>query len=664
VNERDDGGVGTRRGSPADEPWLGVNFWSRAGGPRMWTRYDGAVVREELETLAAHGLNVTRSFCFWPDFVPEPGRLDGDVLDRFADFLDAHVERGLGTIPTFVVGHMSGQNWDPAWRDGRDLYRDAWLVSQQAWLAGELARRFGQHRAVVGWLVSNEMPLYGGPAAAEEIEAWARPIVQAVRAAGATQPISLGDGAWGVEVTGRDNGYSLRTLAPLVDFVGPHSYPMQDDEVRQLLTPAFVCELAGSFGKPVVLEEFGVSSDFAADDHAADYYRGVLHTTLLAGARGWLAWCNADFDDLRHEDPYRHHLFELHFGLTDAVGTPKPALLELERFSELVRDLAGRGFERVAGEAAIVVPEHFERVLPFTEQSYRDDLRDNLLQGYVAAREADLPVELVRERDGIAGGARLYLLPSVKALTGPGVDRLLHLASEGATVYASYFAGSTANQRGPWLGSLEDLFGIRHRLRYGLVDPIEDDEVVLELVEPLGELPVGATLAFRATAGTASARAYLPVEPAGAQVVAIDGHGRPALLRRAHGSGRIVFCTYPLEHLAARTARVNPESTWRLYSALADEAGVSRPVRVADPRVLVGLVRSRGSRTAVLVNASRDSVVAEPLLEDDVALVAAPGALTLAPAAVAVLPLRGGHGDDRPAQALAAAAAERGDVQR
>jgi hypothetical protein len=103
---------------------------------------------------------------------------------------------------------------------------------------------------------------------------------------------------------------------------------------------------------------------------------------------------------------------------------------------------------------------------------------------------------------------------------------------------------------------------------------------------------------------------------------------------------------------------VNPESTWRLYSALADEAGVSRPVRVADPRVLVGLVRSRGSRTAVLVNASRDSVVVEPVLEDDVALAAAPGRLTLAPAAVTVLPLRGG----RPAEALAPAAREGGDA--
>ena len=182
--------------------------------------------------------------------MPEPERLDEDVLARFADFLDAHLEAGLGTIPTFIVGHMSGENWDPAWRHGRDLYRDVWLVSQQAWFAAEIASRFGGHPAIVGWLVSNEMPLYGGPATTEEITAWARLLVQAVRSTGATQPISLGDGAWGVEVTGGDNGYSLRALAPLVDFVGPHVYPMQDDEVRQALTAAFACELAGGFGKP------------------------------------------------------------------------------------------------------------------------------------------------------------------------------------------------------------------------------------------------------------------------------------------------------------------------------------------------------------------------------------------------------------------------------
>ena len=183
----DEGTMGYPNGSGHDRlatvghqrPWVGANFWSRVGGPRMWDRYDGQIVRQELATLAAHGCNVSRSFCYWPDFVPEPERLDAAVLERFADFLDAHVELGLGTIPTFIVGHMSGENWDPAWRGGRDLYRDVWLVGQQAWFAGEIAARFKRHPAIVGWLVSNEMPIYGGPGTTDEISAWARAIVDA-----------------------------------------------------------------------------------------------------------------------------------------------------------------------------------------------------------------------------------------------------------------------------------------------------------------------------------------------------------------------------------------------------------------------------------------------------------------------------------------------------
>jgi endo-1,4-beta-mannosidase len=609
-------------------PWIGANFWSRTGGPRMWARYDATIAREELAVLADHGCNVTRSFCYWPDFVPEPEQLDPAVLERFRDFLDAHVEHGLGTIPTFLVGHMSGQNWDPPWRGGRDLYRDVWLVSQEAWFAAEIARRFGGHPAVVGWLVSNEMPLYGGAGTADEIAAWARILVQAVRSAGATQPISLGDGAWGVEVTGRDNGYSLRSLAPLVDFVGPHAYPMESDEVRQLLTPAFACELAGGFDRPVVLEEFGVSSDFASDQNAAAYYRQVLHTTLLAGARGWLAWCNTDYDDIREQDPYRHHVFELHFGLTDASGRPKPQLAELERFSKLVDGLAERGWEPVAGDVALVVPEHFESVLPFTSDAYRQDIRDNLLQGYVAAREADLPVSLVRERDGIPCSAQLYLVPCAKLLTAPGIDRLRGLAEGGATVYVSYFAGSTPNQRGPWLAWLDEIFGVRHDLRYGLVDRIEESEVVFELVEDLGDLAAGERLVF-GVAGEPSARAYLPVDPVGATVVAVDAQGRPALLRHSLGAGSTVLCTYPIEHMAARTAAVNPESTWRLYSALAHAAGVVLPVRVADPRVLVGRIASGASEIAVFVNCSAETVGMEAVVGEgfELAPQAAPRAL-------------------------------------
>ena len=100
--------------------WTGVNFWSRTGGPLMWRYYDPRIVRGELDALREHGMTLTRSFFYWPDFMPAPDRLDEQLVAHFLDFLDAHQERGMSSIPTFLVGHMSGQNWDPAWRGNSD----------------------------------------------------------------------------------------------------------------------------------------------------------------------------------------------------------------------------------------------------------------------------------------------------------------------------------------------------------------------------------------------------------------------------------------------------------------------------------------------------------------------------------------------------------------
>lgn len=304
-------------------PWLGANFWSRTGGPLMWRDYDPKTVREELEVLREHGLTMTRSFFYWPDFHPEPHRIDDTLCERFADFLDAHTEAGMGTVPTFIVGHMSGENWDPVWRGGRDLYEDVWMVGRQAWFASQMTRRFKDHPAVTGWLITNEMPGYGrvyqeNPPSSDVVTAWAQSMCNAVRAAGGTQPVSLGDGAWGIEVTGRDNGFSLRDTAEYVDFVGPHVYRSDTDRPRQHYRAAFECELASVTEQPVVLEEFGLSTDTVSAENAGIYYRQTLHNSLLGGATGWIAWNNTDYDDLWDRSPYDHHPFEMHFGITDS----------------------------------------------------------------------------------------------------------------------------------------------------------------------------------------------------------------------------------------------------------------------------------------------------------------------------------------------------------
>lgn len=605
------------------QTWVGVNYWSSAGGPNMWSSYDAAVVGAELVALRELGMNVTRSFFSWPEFMPTPDSLDELLIERFEDFLDQHQRLGMSTIPTFLVGHMSGNNRDPVWRGGRDLFTDVWFVARQAWYVRELTARFCKHPAVAAWLLSNEMPLYGdwqsrgvGVLQPEAVRSWAQLLIDAVRAGGGTQPVSVGDGAWGVEVTGADNGFRVRDLAPLVDFLGPHVYRMENDAVRQHLGAAFVCELLGFSGLPVVMEEFGVTSDYVSEDNAAHYYRQTLHNTLLAGATGWLAWNNTDYDGLWGEDPYSHHPFEMHFGLIDSHGRPKQQALEIKSFAATLQDVDFAHLSRPDAEAILVVPSYLEAQFPFTEPSDSASVFQVSRQAYVAAREADIALGVARELDGIPRGEKLYLLPSAKQLTTHGWRDLLLCAEAGATVYASFFAGDHATQRASWWPDLDQMFGVRKLTRYGLVDAVPDDLVRMTFVRDFGPIPAGTELQF-AVAGNADARSFLPVQAVSAEVIAVDAAGRPALLRNRRAKGWMILGTYPLEYFAAMTPEVNPEPTWQLYDALAEEAGVVRGVRVADPRVAVSEMQHEDGRRFVwLVNHSDRSLTVSPLCSD------------------------------------------------
>ncbi len=656
--------------------WMGVNFWSRAGGPLMWRHYDADVVSEELDQMRAHGMTVTRSFLYWPDFHPEPDRLDELMIERYRDFLDRHAALGMQTIPTFIVGHMSGQNWDPVWRDGRNLFSDVWFVARQAWYVREITARFHDHPAIAGWLLTNEVPIYGDwrgrgndSLDPDVIISWTQILIDAVRAGGGTQPVSVGEGAWGVEITGRDNGFRVRDIAALVDFLGPHVYRMETDQARQFLGAAFICEMLQRSGKPVVMEEFGLTSDYTSDENGAHYYRQLLHHTLLAGATGWLAWNNADYDDLYAQAPYTHRPFEQHFGLVDRHGVAKPQALEMRDFRALLDRIDGAALTRPDSQIALVVTAYLDNQYPFTAPEDGPTAVATLMQAYVSARYAGLSVGFIREADGtswkpgtvrdldagvqhryasadepmdvgagLPDDATLYLIPSTKALTSPTWVRLDELVRAGKTVYASYFLGTHSNQRGPWWPTMHELFGVKKLTRYGLVDVIEDDVVELTFLADFGDIEAGTTLSWRA-AGTENSRAYLPVEVDGAEVVAVDQHGRPALVRHHLGEGQAILCTYPIEHMAAVSAAVNPDSTAVLYAALAAEADVAPDLRVDSPHVIVGeMDGADGARFVWLVNMADAVVETVPsgasleTLDGDAAI-----AVTLSPFGVEVL---------------------------
>ena len=339
------------------------------------------------------------------------------------------------------------------------------------------------------------------------------------------------------------------------------------------------------------------------------YYRHCLHQTLLAGATGWIAWNNTDFA-LGEAEPYASHLYELTFGVTTVAGEAKSTLLELQAFSELLERIDGSRLARTPTSTAVLYPAHADVDVPVLNSEHLADLpvmADVTQHAWIAARAADLSPALSREADGVPRAA-LLIVPSNKALLGGTWPALLDRAREGAHVYVSWFAGVNEHQRGAWWPALEPLFGVRHRLRYGLAE-LPDPIVTWTMRMPLGSLAEGDRLAF-VPAGLEYAQAYLPVEPITAEVLAVDQHGQPALVRNRLGAGAIYLSAYPIEYYGAarRNAHADDE-VWRLYEALAGEAGVRRPVHVEGPQVFTDqLVHDDGTVYTWLVSTSPDAM--------------------------------------------------------
>ena len=340
----------------AVDGWVGANFWSRTGGPHMWSRYDGG--DRPRGARRARGARAQRHA-----LVPLLARLraasrtelDEDVVARFADFLDgARREPGCAPIPTFIVGHMSGENWDPAWRDGRDLYGDVGLVAEQAWLAAEIARRFGSP------------PGRRRLADLERDAAVRRPRPRRRRRRVGTHPRACGARRRGDaarlarrrRLGHRGDRRGQRLLAARRWRRSSTSsartvYPMDDDPVRQALTPALGVRARRRLRTARRARGVRRQLRLRVATRTPPATTARCSTRRCSPARtGWLAWNNTDFDDVADHDPYRHHVFELHFGLTDRDGRPKQQLRELgdvRRRSS--RDLAADGWARVDGDA-------------------------------------------------------------------------------------------------------------------------------------------------------------------------------------------------------------------------------------------------------------------------------------------------------------------------
>ncbi|WP_126450364.1 glycoside hydrolase [Sulfodiicoccus acidiphilus] len=555
---------------------VGVNYWPSQGNVKAWRDFKIDVVRKDFDAAKKLGIDAARVFVMAQDCsTPEGSLLEecGSGLKEMAS--EAHT-RGILLFPTLLVGHMSGKNWPIPW-EGEGLYSPEGVESGRRFVA-QLVLTLRDSPAVAGWVLTNEVTLYRRPSSVGQFRVWLLSLASTVRSLDPHRPVSVGDSI---------SLFSPPYLRPenvrdLVDYASPHLYMYDHDESRHTMYYFSALEYDRATAGKVLLEEFGLPTSTYGEESHAGFVEVVLHGALLYGAEGALYWCLSDFD-APGDEPYLWEPHELKFGLLRADLSSKKAAEVVRKFSEKLKEVDLSGFTFPRKDSAILVPNWAWRDYQFLpETGWRDELSRVLAQSFSLARAASLQVTFAAEEGDWP--FKLLLVPSTPRLLSTTWRKLLGFVEQGGTLYYSTVRLTSHSSASDFW---EELFGVRPSLVAGSPG--------VRLQDPV--LRMSEEFAFTGTALTYS---FTPVD---AEVLSVDGSGRPVLFSATRGKGRAILLTIPAELLLSRSQGWEFSS---FYSWLGDLSQASRTPSSGDPRIEVQYLQGRNELLLGVINHSSE----------------------------------------------------------
>ena len=603
---------------------LGSNYWPAHAGLNMWSDWQPDKIQREFEKMVDLGFNVHRSFLFMPDFMPNAGHVEPLMLERLEEYLVLCENAGIGTILSFFVGHMSGEDWDVKWREDRNFYSDPTLLDIQQIYVKSVVKACRNSRALIGWILSNEIPNYESRGTPAEVTAWVKKSTGWIREHDPDHPISLGDGCWSPEVNRRLNNFQMRKLAAHQDFLGIHFYPLSGNPWHQSMTAAFSIRLAQKWGKPVVVEEFGQSTAMSSELNQALYYRTILYSSLINDARGTLNWCFSDFQ-LTNTRPYSHHPHEMRFGLMKSDGSFRKAADEMRQFGSVVNSLQSGDWQKIdPPKTGLIIPSSYYYRYPHDWDNDFMDWYPLYLNTFSLMKRSNLNPAIIYEpalelenggkpsHSVILDPAEYPALfcPRLKRLTAPFWEQLQQYVSDGGVLYTSFAHDS-------WVIDQEEFFRIETDLKFGLPHYGINDLTASYTGVGFKEKPV----MFRLNLKQGNVEfADCPILNYSGRKILQDQFNHPVLLETGHGQGKIFFSPLPLEMLALHEGNLeNDPLMIEIYRRVTAETMSAASIRFDGADLELGTWRSQKENVikVVILNHAWEQRAGQLTIEPD-----------------------------------------------
>lgn len=589
---------------------LGVNYWPRKLNIRMWHDWDENTIAEDCKKIKDLGFRVVRIFIKDEDFADEDAEIREEPLKKLERLLDILAENGLYAFITFIVGHMSGKNWRIPWTSFDELYTSKSIERTMRFIRG-IVERVKDHKAVAGWILSNELSLVKRASSREEALAMLKAFAYTVKSIDKDHVISSGD----IIDSYMQETYNVEGV---VDYIGPHIYLYDNDPIRHSHLYATLVELSSNAQTvPVIVEEFGFSTHQFSEESHARFVNDILYTILSRAASGAFIWCFSDFVQ-ETDPPYEWRPLELGFGVIKRDGFEKKVADVIRRFSSELNAVESLGlntkFKRLL-EAYVVAPFYLWKDYEFVYYkellTYFNVVRP-VAMAYALLTASSVPTGIVYELSLklVEDKAKLLLLPSAVVSLASTWRRLLDLTAKGVSVYASFTRGvfqTHALHEAPthlWA----ELFGVESSLQAGAIGRRINGRILVEFAKSFGSIKGGEKLYIDVPMPIYVYKA----RTVDAEVVAYDNHGEPVIFAAKRGKAKTFLSLIPIEIVLALTEEVDWLSgVHRFYESMALEANIQRPYVSKDPRVDIQVFRGEDLDLIIAVNHSYNNIGSE-----------------------------------------------------
>lgn len=316
---------------------FGVNYTPRRGWFHSWHDFDPAHAREDLDQIAALGLDHVRVFHLWPLLQPNRTLIRTSAVDQLAHLVDLAAEAGLDVLVDGVQGHLSSFDFYPEWTRSwhhRNVFTDPEAVAAQAELLRTLGRALAGRPNLIGLQLGNELNnlVEHNPVTPDEVDHYLDTLLAAAREhlpPGRLATHSAYDAAW----YGDDHPFTPEASARKGDVTTVHPWVFSGDCARRygprspqvLHLAEYGTELAKAYAedpaRPVWVQETGAPEPHIPAADAPEFARATVRNAAgCEGLWGVTWWCSHDVDRSLADYPE----LEYTLGLFDARGGAKP----------------------------------------------------------------------------------------------------------------------------------------------------------------------------------------------------------------------------------------------------------------------------------------------------------------------------------------------------